>query len=272
MSPDIRTVVLEDQEIVNERFTIVAAVNSDEVLQQNLLRSPHLLADGANQLLVRRNFPSASLAYNSAIDEAEHDLIIFIHQDIYLPHAWFRDLRRAISILRATDPQWGVLGVFGSRRDAYGGCGEVYTTGRGTHGNRIDRPELVETLDEIVLIIRRASGLRFDSQLPHFHLYGPDLCLTARARGMATYAFQGFCVHNTNQLVVLPREYYQCYRYLRAKWAQYLPIYTSCMTITSMNGEFYSKRIVETGQRILRRLPPPAKRVDDPRTLVAARS
>jgi len=251
-------------------FTIVAAVNSDLVLQQNLLLSPGLFDNGRNQLLIKRDFKSASLAYNSAIDEAEHDLIIFVHQDIYLPDGWFGDLQHTLDILEKTDPRWGVLGCSGFRKGAPDGRGLVYTRGLGPHSNRLERPEVVETLDEIVIIIRKASGLRFDSDLPHFHLYGTDICMTARANGLLTYAFQGFCIHNTNQLLVLPKEYYQCYRYVRAKWARYLPIYTSCMTMTFMNEEYLRRRIVETGQRILRRLPPPAKRVDDPRTLLAA--
>lgn len=248
-----------------QAFTIVASVNNEEVLQQNLLLSPGLLPGTRNQLILKRGFASASLAYNNAIDEAQHDIVIFVHQDIYLPETWFADLGRCLKVLEETDKNWGVLGCFGSRKDAHGGLGRVYTRGLGRHGHMLSRPEPIESLDEILLVIRKTSGLRFDPALPHFHMYGTDICMTARARGMVSYAFQAFCVHNTNQLVCLPKEFYACYRYVRNKWARFLPIHTACMKISVLNDEFYRKRIAEIGQRVLRRTAPPVLRVEDPR-------
>ena len=250
-------------------FTIVVAVNDDEVLEKNLLLSPGLLDEGRNQLILRRHFGSASLAYNSAITEAEHDIIIFLHQDLYLPHTWFPDLRRCLHLLARATANWGVLGCYGSRKGADGGLGRVYTSGVGWHGRHIARPEPVDTLDEINLIIRKSSGLRFDPCLPHFHLYGPDICLKARARGMVNYAFQGCCVHNTNQLLILPEEFYACYRYIRRKWFYHLPIYTSCIKISHLNEELYHRRLYETRLRILGMQHRAAKRGRDPRTFSA---
>jgi Glycosyltransferase like family len=245
-------------------FTIAVSVNNEEVLHRNLLLSPGLLS-GGNQLIIRREFTSASLAYNSAIAEAENDIVIFVHQDIYLPDTWFGDLTRCLAILERTEANWGVLGCYGSRKGAADGLGRVYTRGLGQHGRHLIRPEPVETLDEIILIIRKSSGLRFDPDLPSFHLYGSDICMTARQRGTVNYAFQGYCVHNTNQLLILPNDFYTCYRYMRRKWAHYLPIYTSCMKISLLNEEFYRRRIVEAKQRLLGMRSRPAKRVDDPR-------
>ncbi len=243
--------------------TIVVACNDDRVLHQNLLRSPSV-RDGRYQLILKRGYASAALAYNSALDDARDDLVIFVHQDIYLPVRWFSDLQRAIDHLKRQQLPWGVLGCFGSRAGAAGGLGRVYTRGMGQHGRRLDGPTPVETLDEIVLVIRRSSGLRFDEQLPHYHLYGPDLCLAARERGLPSYAFQGYCIHNTQQLLALPPQYYDCYWYVRRKWAHRLPIYTSCMTISALNVELYRKRFDEARQRWFPSPLLPARRVDDP--------
>jgi hypothetical protein len=248
----------------DEAFTIAVSVNSEEVLQKNLLVSPGLLDGGRNQLLVQRDFASASLSYNSAIEQAENDIVIFVHQDLYLPETWFADLRRCLAHLEESDPRWGVLGCYGSRKGAQGGLGRIYTRGLGSHGQKISRPEPIETLDEIVLITRRSSGLRFDPALPHFHLYGPDICMTARQRGLVNYAFQGYCVHNTNQLLTLPKEFYSCYRYIRSKWACYVPIHTSCMKVSFLNEEFYGRRIVDAKQRMFG-VKQAVQRVDDPR-------
>jgi len=250
--------------MTDDVFTIAVCVNNDEVLQRNLLLSPGLLNGGRNQLIVRRHFASASLAYNSAIDEAENDIIIFVHQDVYLPETWFGDLKRCLAFLETSGTRWGVLGCYGSKRGVPSGLGHVYTVGVGRHGQKIVQPEPVETLDEIVLVIRKSSGLRFDPELPHFHLYGPDICMTAKSRGLVNFAFQAFCVHNTNQLLILPKEFYTCYRYVRQKWSECLPIYTSCMKISFLNEDFYHRRFYEARQLVFG-TSPAATRVKDPR-------
>src|SRR4051812_17806170 len=107
-------------------FTIAACVNNDEVLRKNLLRSPGLLDGGSNQLITKTGFRSASVAYNSALDEAAHDIVIFAHQDIYFPEGWFDCLRRALATLETHDPNWGVLGVYGFRKGGEGGRGRIY--------------------------------------------------------------------------------------------------------------------------------------------------
>lgn len=252
----------------NERLTIAVAVNDVDTLQRNLLLSPSVLGNDTNQIIIKKDYPSASLAYNAAIEEAENDLIIFIHQDMYLPEGWFLDLSHSLSYLQRERISWGVLGCFGVNKFAEDGLGQIYMTGLGQIGRRIMKPEPIETLDEIVLIIRKSSGLRFDPSLPYFHLYGTDLCMSARDNGLASYAFQGFCIHNTNQLLRLPNEYYQCYDYLKKKWNKYLPIYTSCIKISRFNEQMYSRKIRELCRKALgvRRLP--KLRVDDPRKIV----
>jgi hypothetical protein len=251
--------------VSDSAFTIAAAVNNDDVLRQNLMLSPEM-ADGArHQLLLLRGFDSASIAYNDALQRAIHDIVVFVHQDMYLPAAWFSELARSLHHLDRIGANWGVLGCYGVRKGTAEGIGRIYTRGLGRHGRRIAHPEEVDTLDEIALVLRRSSGLRFDPALPHFHLYGPDICLTARAKGLVNYAFQGYCVHNTNQLLMLPQEYYACYRYMRRKWAHDLPIYTSCMKISFFNEQVYHRRFYETRLRLTGAASRAAKRVDDPR-------
>lgn len=252
-------------------LTIAVACNDNQVLRQNLLRSPDLAA-GRHQLLIRTGFQSASLAYNSALDEATHDVVVFVHQDVFLPAGWVEHLEQSIAQVEAACASWGVLGSFGSRRGAAGGLGQVYTVGLGRHGRRLSRPEPVESLDEIVLVVRRSSGLRFDDALPHYHLYGTDICLSARARGLGAFAVQTYCVHNTNQLHTLPREFYACYRYVRRKWKAALPIHTACITISRFNADVIRKRSEELAHRVLGSQAPPLMRVDDPRDLDRAAS
>ena len=249
-------------------MTIVAAVNNRQVLMENLLQSPAL---GGNrfQLLIKENFASASLAYNSAIDDAENDILVFVHQDIYLPEGWFAKVEAAVRRLDRAGMNWGVLGCFGSRRNADDGLGRVYTTGLGVHGKAILNPEPVETLDEIVLIIRKSSGLQFDRYLPHFHMYGVDLCLSARSKGFTNFAIPAFCIHNTYQ-TALPREFWSCYWYVKRKWADFLPIYTSCVTISRFDTDLRKKQVRELIGLAVGKGRPPVARLSDPQRLMDA--
>lgn len=253
------------QQMPQQRFSIAVSVNNDQVLEKNLLLSPGLHQGSGHQLIVREHFGSASLAYNSAIDAADNDVIIFVHQDVYLPDTWFADLDRCLAYLDRNSLKWGVLGCYGFRNGTEHGLGRIYTRGLGRHGRYIASPEPIDTLDEIVLVVRKSSGLRFDPHLPHFHFYATDICMTAREQGFVNYAFQGFCVHNTNQLLILPEEFYNCYRYVRRKWFQYLPIQTSCIKVSALNEEFYRRRLVEAAQRALGRSTYGAPRAEDPR-------
>jgi hypothetical protein len=250
-----------------DNFTIVAAVNDMEVLQKNLCLSPDI-KNGSVQLITKRNYQAASLAFNEAIEEATNEIIIFVHQDVYFPETWFSGLKKSLSYLEKEKISWGVLGCFGSRPGGAGGIGRVYTNGMGFHGHEIDKPEPVQTLDEIVLVIRKSSGLRFDPTLPHFHMYGTDICMSAKERGMMSYAIPAFCVHNTNQLVNLPKEFYNCYRHVKSRWSKYLPIYTSCITISRFDGELRLRTIREAYKRLLSKSNMPAYRVEDPRSLL----
>jgi hypothetical protein len=151
---------------------------------------------------------------------------------VLLPDGWFDQLSRAITDLAATDPSWGVLGVLGF--DVNGVArGAVYSSGLGRLvGIRPDSPVPVRTLDEVVLVVRRAAGLRFDEALPGFHLYGTDLCLEAARRGFSCYAIDAGCVHNSNGIALLPLAFWRSWFYVRCKWRTQLPVLTPCMPVT----------------------------------------
>ncbi len=252
----------------DEKFSFVVAVNNHRVLHNNLMQSP-LLADAASphQIITREDFASAGAAYNSGLDEAVNDVVIFIHQDMYLPADWIDHVSQSIQALDAAGENWGVLGCSGVTPEHPTGLGQVYSTGLGVIGKPLARPEPVDTLDEIVLIIRKSRGLRFDPTVPHFHMYGTDICLEARSRGMRSFAIQAFCVHNTNQVLDLPAEFKLSYRYIKRKWRRYLPIYTTCTIVERFDRDMRRQWKEAFVDRLRGRPRTTAPRMDDPRSI-----
>ena len=249
-------------------ITFVIAVNNKDVFESNFLASPCLSGAHSHQIIVQEGFSSASTAYNDAIDRSANDLIVFAHQDMIFPEFWLFDLQRALDSLQQTDPQWGVLGCYGETLED-NGRGYIYSGGLGIMGKPTDRPAPVQTLDEIVLILRKSSGLRFDEGLPHFHFYGADICMAAAARGLKSYAISAFCIHNTQQNLILPKEFYESYRHVKQRWRNSLPIRTTCVTMTKFDSHMYRKRIQEVYLRFVRRKEIGALRAKDGRALLA---
>ena len=251
---------------ITRKLTFVIAVNSREVFKSNFLASPLLLGPHPHELVVQEKFRSATDAYNDAINKSANDLIVFAHQDIIFPGYWLSQLERALEYLNVNDPHWGVLGCYGKSYEG-SDCGHVYSSGRGIIGAPFTHPVPVQTLDEIVLVMRKSSGLRFDDQLPHFHLYGTDICLAAMKRGMKSYAIPAFCIHNTQQHLIFPPEFYECCRHIKRRWKEYLPIRTACTTITKYGVALFARRLQEIFLRV-RRKRVGGYRLQDPQELL----
>jgi hypothetical protein len=231
-------------------FVVPVAVKG-AVLRDNFLSSPGLAGFRDHEVLVQENFPSASLAFNDAIRRSSNDLMAFVHQDVILPASWAAQLYRVIAHLNQIDPNWGVLGCWGATRDA-NFFGHIHSNGLGILGRAFDQPVSVQTLDETVLILQKSGGLRFDDKLPFFHLHGSDICLEAARRGRRSYAISAFCTHNNLPYTILPREFYECYSYVKRKWAAHLPIQTSCIRITRFDFPMRRRRLQEAYLRYIR--------------------
>lgn len=253
--------------VPDPKITFVVAMNSREVFENNFLASACLQGTHVHEVMVQEGFTSAPKAYNEALARSSNDLIVFCHQDVYLPEGWLEDLRRALNYLAIADPNWGVLGCSGMTVDRQH-WRYLYSSGLGVSGNPLEHPKPIQTLDEIVLILRKSSGLRFDEQLPHFHLYGTDICLRASSRDMTSYVVSAFCIHNTHQALVLPTEFYECCKHVRRTWRDRLPIQTTCVRITAFNAPVYTRRLRESYLRHIRQKEVGGLRAKDVRRLI----
>jgi Glycosyltransferase like family len=245
-------------------WTVISATNSQDVLKSCLLNSPDI--HEASEVILQRGYVSAATAFNSAIDRAQTDLLIFVHQDMYLPKGWLESVLRALDLLSKEDPEWGVVGVWGVNRSCYDGTGNIYCAVNGRLGDVFEGARQVRALDEVLLIMRKSSGLRFDQQLPGYHMYGTDICLAAGLRGMKSYVISAFCIHNTNGYQMLPLQFWQCYLYMRKKWRSKLPLATPCTEITFWCWPMIRWNVVRAANILLGRHRPHL-RVDDPSRL-----
>ena len=245
-------------------FTVISAVNDEDVLNRCLLRSPDIgLVAG---LILQRGYADPAEAYNGAMANAKSGVIVLIHQDVYLPAGWFQQVEAAINRLALTDPHWGVLGVYGVTA-AGEFRGHLYcNANQCALGRPIQEPVEVGTLDEVVLIVRKDSGLQFDDGLKGFHLYGADMCLTARERGLKIYVVPGFCIHNANGYGMFPRAFWRGYLYMRRKWKSRLPVKTPCIEIARSFWPVLSSTVWRFCWLKAKRIKL-ARRVDDPAQL-----
>ena len=243
-------------------WTIISAVNDDAVLKSCLLDSPGIKS--ASEVILQRGFSSAPRAYNEAIAKAKTDLLVFVHQDMYFPDGWIESVQRAIETLETKDPNWGVLGVWGTLDDVKRAGYLCWTGNAGMERPPFEGGQEVMSLDEVVLIFRKSSGLKFDEALPGYHMYGTDICLESQRQGRRTYAISAFCIHNTNIGGFLPGQFWKCYLFMRRKWKHALPFETPCITVTDSYWPILHWNLVYIRDRMLGRRKP-VQRVASPR-------
>jgi len=161
----------------------VACVSDSSILEANLLRSLCLNDGSPNELAVVRNCPSAADGLNVGLERAKHELIVLVHQDVFLPAGWDRLVAQQLHEVERRFGPIGVAGVYGvggvitppdlTKPLAAGRIGWVVDRGRMLKEGPV-LPAKVATLDELLLVVRRDSELRLDPALG-FHLYGADI-------------------------------------------------------------------------------------------------
>jgi hypothetical protein len=189
------------------------------VLARNLAASPDVVAGRAPLHLIW-NPTSAAAGCNAALDAATGDVAVILHADVYLPAGWVDRLAAALGTL---DADWAVAGCIG--RDAAGAlAGRVHDVQLGrVIGSALDAPRRAAALDECVLVLRRAAGLRVDPALPDFHFHGAELVLASEARGMGAWVLDLPVVHNNKPYLSMPSGFARAYRFVARKWPARLP-------------------------------------------------
>jgi len=228
----------------------ISAVNDEETLGCNLLRSAALRKPGAN-LVRRAGFKSAGEAFATLETSGDaHD--VYVHQDVYLPIGWDAKIAMAIDDLERRGEPWGVLGVWGIRESGEF-VGRTWCNGGDReHAAVCSEPVSVVAVDEIVIVLNNTTGLRFDEGLPGFHLYGTDIILQARQQGLKAFVIDAPVVHNSRYNPrPVDRHYIAAYRYMQRKWRSELPVPTCVVPITR-TGLPLVKHLVRREMKLLK--------------------
>ena len=212
-------------------ISFIVPVNNRPVLRDNLESSPIFRGAHPHQLIRLEQQSSAAEALENGIRLAEHDFVVYLHQDVYLPHKWDGAFCRKVAEARRSVKNAEMFGV-------YGVC---LREGREIkHGRVMDRhchlnhstalPAVVDSLDELLIGFWKQS-FPGTERLLGYHLYGTDLACRYRDQGKSAVVVDAPCFHNSSLGFNVPMRYLEGLPILRNNWRKYLPLATSCGTV-----------------------------------------
>lgn len=169
-------------------------------LEHNLLKSP-CVHDSLNQLIIvdnRQNvfFETLGKALVHGMQQARHDLIALVHEDVLLQEGWQEMFEASLDALENVHPDWGMIG-------SVGWIEKGKPAGHWSDPNRLhpmntftERPfEAVERLDEQLLVLRKSTGIRPDPDLPSIHRIGRDLANRLGKKQLKTFSINAPTIH-----------------------------------------------------------------------------
>lgn len=182
---------------LTRQISFVTVQFCDE-LQHNLLTSP-AVNDPNNQLVIvdnRQNmfFNNLSQAMINGIQQAKHDLIIVIHEDVVLREGWQHQFEQSLDALEQHDPNWGVVGAAGSWENRQAVC---HVSDPHSYRNTLNGAPFHEVyrLDEHMFAFRRSNMIDFDPDLPSIHNIGRDMLHQLNQRGQKGYVVDAATIH-----------------------------------------------------------------------------
>jgi len=222
-----------------DSLLFVSAVSNVTVFEQRLLASP-CIQSGQFPLVAHFNCSSAAQALNAALDSGPGvDWVVWVHQDVFLPEGWATRFLQAVNAAALSFTSLAVAGVYGVQ-------------GRGRDavraGHVLDRgcllreptalPCAVDSLDELLLAVRPASGLRLDPALG-FDFYATDLVLQAQQAGLQSIVVDACCEHWSGTpargvvSAAVRDRIVRSASVFEQKWQSQLPVTTPCFVIES---------------------------------------
>lgn len=234
--------------ITSKELCFVVAVNDEKIFELNFKRSKNI--EGV-AFIKQKGYCSAAQAYNEAIDHSENEYLVFLHQDVYLPPSWVSNLLYYLNKLNNKNINWGVIGIAGVNKNGEV-VGRLWSQGINREINNGNEIEKVYSLDEVVIVLRKSTGLRFDENLSGFHLYGTDIVMQSAQKEYDNFVIHLPVIHNDKTKYLLDFSYLKAYWYMRNKWYSFLPIPTTCVTITKLCLPFFIRNIKQIKRLVIK--------------------
>jgi len=225
-------------------ISIVCVYNDPGVLQNCLKRSIEAYSGDIDVDFVPLDntghaFTTAGAALNHGAREARHDLVVFVHQDVYL-----HSIERLAAVGAAlSDTDWGLLGTNGV-------TAQGMSVGRMRDrvlliGTPAPRPVDVDSVDEVLFMVLRDVVLEHpfteDPQLA-WHAYAVEYSLRLRRLALRVGAVDLAVTHNS--LTINLENLDVAHRHVGELYPKLLPIRTTCGTIGTPHPGWRSLPIV----------------------------
>jgi Glycosyltransferase like family len=223
--------------------SVVCVYNDPAVRQQCLDRSIQALNAEASNVEylpvdnVHGAYRSAGAALNHGVSLASNEVIVFVHQDVFL-HS-LDALKVAAGEMLNSD--FGLLGAIGIRSDSRM-IGRIRDRVLLT-GDAVTSLTEADSLDEVLFMAPRSQLLReplTDSHQLAWHAYAVEYGLRVRRIGLKVGVADIPLTHNSlstnlDRLDVAHQE-------VAARYADFLPIWTTCGIITTKTSKRDGKR------------------------------
>jgi hypothetical protein len=188
----------------NFRYSICTIVNKEDEYKTmvqsftaNGFREPHCEFLYLDNTTTNRfdGYSGCNLFLNSARGQ----YVILCHQDVLLLDEGIDRLNEIIAELDLAHPDWGLFGNAGARADGTLAIRILdpfsMSPEQGTDWGPF--PTEVRSLDENFIVVRRAANLAVSGDISGFHLFGTDLCLTARTLGYKAFVVNFLLKHKS---------------------------------------------------------------------------
>lgn len=182
-----------------KKFSFVTLVNDHSQyveLQNSLIRNGFLprfcnfiVLDNTNS-----NIYDGYKGYNSCLNSINSEFVVFVHQDTRFVYDGYQVLVDKIDELNKIDSNWAVAGNAGGNLDLNKKFVRISDPAN-RNLKKGNLPQLVHSLDENFLLLKKSSNVAFSNDLTGFHFYGTDLCQQAFFRGYTSYVINFHIEH-----------------------------------------------------------------------------
>lgn len=171
--------------------TITIVIPSQSIDNNHLIKIKKAFSHPKNQFLIYdKNVRSLSEIYNEALDKAENNIVIFMHDDIVFETL---GLTNKIIKLFKDNPEHGIIGLAGTdelisgcwwekKGNTYGQVGHIYNGKR--HFNKFSKKKFNEKVKDVVVIDGLFMAIdktrikhKFDEDFKGFHFYDLPICV-----------------------------------------------------------------------------------------------